>query len=77
MQKAVIQLETLSCPSCMQRLHCGRGVRLTKNQDSLKVLFNASKVKVDFDSEAVVINDIEEAIEDLGYPVVKSKVKSA
>ena len=40
-------------------------------------MFNASKVKVDFDSEAVVINDIEEAIEDLGYSVVKSKVKPA
>ena len=47
------------------------------NHDSLKVLFNASKVKVDFDSETITINDIEKAIEDLGYPVVKSKVKSA
>ena len=71
MQKAVIQLETLSCPSCMQK------IENAVNQDSLKVLFNASKVKVDFDSETITINDIEKAIEDLGYPVVKSKVKSA
>ena len=77
MQKAVIQLETLSCPSCMQKIeNAVKGINGV-NQDSLKIMFNASKVKVDFDSEVVVINDIEEAIEDLGYPVVKSKVKPA
>ena len=77
MQKATIQLETLSCPSCLQKIeNAVKGINGV-NQDSLKVMFNASKVKVDFDSEVVVINDIEEAIEDLGYPVVKSKVKPA
>ena len=77
MQKATIQLETLSCPSCLQKIeNAVKGINGV-NQDSLKVMFNASKVKVDFDSEVVVINDIEEAIEDLGYSVVKSKVKPA
>ncbi|RKQ28338.1 heavy-metal-associated domain-containing protein [Oceanobacillus halophilus] len=77
MQKATIQLETLACPSCMQKIeNAVKGINGV-DQDSLKVLFNASKVKVDFDSEAVALNDIEKAIEDLGYPVVKSKVKPA
>ena len=77
MQKATIQLETLSCPSCLQKIeNAVKGINGV-NQDSLKIMFNASKVIVDFDSEVVVINDIEEAIEDLGYPVVKSKVKPA
>ncbi len=77
MQKAIIQLETLSCPSCLQKIeNAVKGINGI-HQDSLKVLFNASKVKVDFDSEAVSITDIEKAIENLGYPVVKSKVKSA
>lgn len=77
MQKATIQLETLSCPSCLQKIeNAVKGINGV-NQDSLKVMFNVSKVKVDFDSEAVAINDIEKAIEDLGYPVVKSKVKPA
>nr|WP_144924787.1 cation transporter [Paenibacillus bovis] len=76
MKKAVIQLDSLSCPSCMQKIENGvKGINGV-HQDSLKVLFNASKVKVDFDSEVVAINDIEKAIEDLGYPVIKSKVKS-
>ena len=77
MQKATIQLETLSCPSCMQKIENAVKGLNGINQDSLKVLFNASKVKVAFDSETITINDIKKAIEDLGYPVVKSKVKSA
>lgn len=44
-------------------------------KDSVKVLFNASKVKVDFDENQVNLNTIEKAIEDLGYPVISSKVK--
>ncbi|MCP9303089.1 heavy-metal-associated domain-containing protein, partial [Leuconostoc mesenteroides] len=44
-------------------------------KDSVKVLFNASKVKVDFDENQVNLNTIEKAIEDLGYPVISSQVK--
>ncbi|WP_338471627.1 heavy-metal-associated domain-containing protein [Niallia sp. XMNu-256] len=77
MQKAVIQLETLSCPSCMQKIeNAVKGVKGI-HQDSVKVLFNASKVRLDFDSNTVAIDDIEKAIENLGYEVLKSKVRSA
>jgi len=77
MQKATIQLETLSCPSCLQKIEKGvKGLNGVK-KDSVKVLFNSSKVKTDFDSKSVNIQDIEETIENLGYPVIKSKVKSA
>ena len=77
MQKATIQLETLSCPSCMQKIENAVKGLNGINKESLKVLFNSSKVKVDFDSETLAIGEIEKAIEDLGYPVIKSKVKSA
>lgn len=76
MEKAVIQLETLSCPSCMQKIeNAVKGLNGIE-QDSVKVLFNASKVKLNFDSETVEIGEIEKAIEDLGYEVLKAKVKS-
>src|SRR5690625_31114 len=75
MQKATIQLETLSCPSCLQKIdNAVKGIKGVE-EDSVKVMFNASKVKVNFDSEAVAIENIEKPIEDLGYPVIKSKVK--
>ena len=46
------------------------------DQESLKVLFNASKVKVNFDDDKVSISDIENAIIKLGYEVKKSQVKA-
>ena len=60
MTKATLKLETLTC-----------GVE----KDSVKILFNASKVKVDFDEEQVNLSTIERAIENLGYSVISSKVK--
>lgn len=76
MQKAVIQLEPLGCPSCLQKIeHAVKradGVAV----DSVEVLFNSSRVKVDFNSEKGSIERIEKAIEDLGYPVVRSRVKA-
>lgn len=77
MQKATIQLETLSCPSCIQKIdNAVKGLDGVE-KDSVKVMFNASKVKADFDGTATTIENIENAIENLGYPVVKSKVKAA
>ncbi len=77
MQKATIQLETLSCPSCLQKIDTAvKGVDGVE-KDSVKVMFNASKVKVNFDGEATTIENIENVIEKLGYPVTKSKVKAA
>lgn len=77
MSQGVITLETLSCPSCLQKVEAAVKALNGVDKDSLKVLFNASKVKVKFDEQAIQITDIEKAIEDLGYPVIKSVVKSA
>lgn len=77
MQKATIELETLSCPSCLQKIENAVKGLDGVEKDSIKVMFNASKVKTEFNSESVTIETIEKAIEDLGYPVIKSKVKSA
>lgn len=45
------------------------------NKDSLKVLFNASKVKVDFDEHITEVESINSAIQNMGYEVISSKVK--
>lgn len=75
MQKATIQLETLTCPSCMQKIENGVKSLEGVDKESLKVLFNSSKVRVEFDDEKVSIEDIENAIDKLGYEVLKSQVK--
>ncbi|HHX13070.1 MAG TPA: metal-binding protein [Clostridiales bacterium] len=76
MKKATIQLETLTCPSCLQKIENGVKALDGIVKDSLKVLFNSSKVKVDFDDEKLSISDIENAISKLGYEVKKSQVKA-
>lgn len=77
MQNANIQLETLTCPSCLQKIENGVGKLNGIDKDSLKVMFNASRVKVDFDGEVLSIDEIEKSIQDLGYEVKRSRVKSA
>lgn len=77
MQKAIIQLETLSCPSCIQKIdNAVKGLDGVE-KDSVKVMFNASKIKADFDETVTTVESIENVIEKLGYPVIKSKVKTA
>ncbi len=76
MQKATIQLETLTCPSCMQKIENGVKSLDGVSKESLKVLFNSSKVRVQFDDEKVSIKDIEHVIDKLGYEVLKSQVKN-
>lgn len=74
MKKAIIQLEPLTCPSCMQKIE--RTVKSLNGVDhsSAKLLFNTSKFKTKFDGSRVTLEDIEKTIENLGYPVSHSKV---
>lgn len=77
MEKATINLETLSCPSCLQKIESAVKRLDGVEKETVKVMFNSSKVKTEFDKTRITIEEIEKAIEDLGYPVIKSKVKSA
>ncbi len=77
MEQAIIQLETLSCPSCIQKIdNAVKGIDGV-DKESVKVMFNASRLKANFDKESTSIENIENAIEKLGYEVLKSRVKSA
>lgn len=75
MSKATISLEDLACPSCMQKIEGAVKNVAGVDKDSVKVLFNSSKVKLDFDADVTQIESIEQAIEKIGYSVIKSKVK--
>ncbi len=75
MKSAAIQLGTLTCPSCMQKIESALKGLDGIDKDTVKVLFNSSKVKLDFDEDKVSIGEIESSINKLGYDVIKSKVK--
>jgi copper chaperone CopZ len=76
MQKATIQLETLTCPSCMLKIEGAVKALDGIDKESINVSFNTSKVKLNFDDDKTSIKDIESAIDKLGYEVKKSTVKA-
>lgn len=75
MKKANIQLETLSCPSCLMKINAAVRKVDGVSKDTVDVLFNASKVKVEFDEEVTSVEKINEAINKIGFEVIKSTVK--
>lgn len=75
MKKATIQLDTLTCPSCVQKVEKATKSLEGVEKESVQVMFNSSKVKFDFDEEKVSIGDVEKAITAMGYEVKKSQVK--
>lgn len=77
MKQATIQLETLTCPSCLQKIDHAVKALDGVDKDSVRVMFNSSKVKVTFNDEKIPVEEIEKAITALGYEVKKSKVKPA
>lgn len=77
MKKATLQLETLSCPSCLQKIENATKKLDGVEEESIKVLFNASKVRLTFDENVISIEEIEKAIQSLGYAVEKTKVRAA
>ncbi len=76
MQSATIQLETLTCPSCAQKIENATKALNGVEKGSVRVLFNSSKVKFNFDEGKISIEAVEKAIASLGYEVKKSQVKA-
>lgn len=72
MSKIVMKLGELSCPSCMVKIE--GALNTTNGVETAKVLFNASKVKAEFDDNQVTATDLVSKVEELGYVVQKSKV---
>ncbi len=77
MSKAVITLEPLACPSCLKKIESAVRELNGIDHNNVKGVFNASKIRVAIDENMLAVEDVEKAIENLGYPVIKSKVKIA
>ena len=71
MKKTTYQLETLSCPTCTQKIE--GALKKTKGIETTDVLFNSSKVKVAYDEAILAPDDISKIIERLGYRVLSVK----
>lgn len=71
MKQITLQLETLTCPSCIASIE-GLLNRKKGVYDS-KVLFNSSKAKMSIDEEILTSEAVKNKIENLGYKVLKIK----
>ena len=74
MKKLNMQLETLTCPSCLEKIEKGLKSLEGIDKDSVKVLFNSSKVKLNFDDTVIEPKDIKNKISSLGYDVLNTKI---
>ena len=72
MSKAIFQLEPLTCPSCVKKIETA--LQKQSGVKQAKVLFNAGKVKTEFDGEVVEAEKLKNTIETLGYPVLNMKL---
>lgn len=75
MKKAVLQLETLVCPSCSMKIEGALKSLKGVDKESISVLFNASKVKLMFNDQEMSIETIQKAINGVGFEVLKTQVK--
>lgn len=73
MEKVILQLGTLTCPSCLQKIETAVGGQA--GVEKVKVLFNASKVKAEIDASKTSADQLKQLIENLGYTVESTKVK--
>lgn len=71
MTKKIYQLETVSCPSCIQKIE--GMLKKTEGIEESEVLFNSSRVKVSFDEALIQADEIKNKIDRLGYKVLNIK----
>lgn len=75
MKKMVMQLETLTCPSCVAKIDGALKKLPGVNTEKTKVSFSSSKVNVEFDEKHVDVETIENSVAKLGYEVLKTRVR--
>ena len=69
MNHTTLQLEKLTCPSCMQKII--DTVNDLEGVEQTKILFDRSKARVFFDEALISEREIMQEIIELGYDVTK------
>lgn len=74
-KKIIMQLDELTCPSCLTKIETAVKNTPGVNGDSVKVLFNSGKVKAEFDDGQTSAENLSSLVAGLGYEVESTKVK--
>lgn len=71
MKNIIIQLETLSCPSCAAKIE--GAFKRTKGVEKSEVLFNSSRVRLSFDPTIIEIDGVKKVLTTLGFAPLSIK----
>ncbi|NLY90828.1 MAG: heavy-metal-associated domain-containing protein [Firmicutes bacterium] len=71
MANKTYQLETVTCPSCVAKIE--GMLKKTAGISEAEVMFNTSRVKVNFDENVISAEEIRNKIEGLGFKVLGEK----
>ncbi|MGZ7108663.1 MAG: copper ion binding protein, partial [Methanobacterium sp.] len=71
-KKAEIKVSGMSCASCA--LNIEKNLNEVEGVDKARVNFGTERATVEYDSEKVKLQELEKAIEDIGYGVLNEKV---
>ena len=69
MKKCTMQLGELVCPMCARKIETV--LKNAPGVDSVSVLFNSSKAKVQYDEQTTEPEKLAEAVRSIGYEVLK------
>ncbi len=72
MKKSVMQIETLTCPTCVKKIETA--LSNLAGVSNVKVLFNSSKAKFDFDETQIDAETLQSTVEKLGFNVESVKI---
>lgn len=72
-KKIILQLDGMTCPSCLTKIEGALSQKA--GISDLKVLFNAAKIKANFDENKITPEEMSDVVTGLGYTVEKMKVK--
>ncbi|WP_432361909.1 heavy-metal-associated domain-containing protein [Sporosarcina sp. UB5] len=72
MKKIVLNLEPLTCPSCIKKIESA--LNKLNGVEEVKVLFNSGKVRAQFDEDKIAAETIAKTVTSLGYAVISQKV---
>lgn len=71
MKKAVLTMEPFTCPSCIKKIEST--LLKVDGVKQAKVLFNAGKVRIEFDGSITNADALTDVVTRLGYTVLSTK----
>lgn len=74
MKKAVLNMEPFTCPSCIKKIETT--LLKVDGVKAVKVLFNAGRVRTEYDSSITSVEAMADVVTRLGYRVLSTKIAS-